>query len=74
VHDPKSPKRFVTAPVSHQKQPEQAKTNTIEIERKVKSTKLIDILPLITVWSQLRVLPRRLFARGPLALLLAPTT
>jgi hypothetical protein len=34
VHDPKSPKRFVTAPVSHQKQPEQTKTNTIEIERK----------------------------------------
>jgi hypothetical protein len=34
VYDPKSPKRFVTAPVSHQKQPEQTKTNTIEIERK----------------------------------------
>jgi hypothetical protein len=34
VHDPKSPKRFVTAPVSHQKQPDQTKTNTIESERK----------------------------------------
>jgi hypothetical protein len=34
VRDPKSPKRFVTAPVSHQKQPEQTKTNTIESERK----------------------------------------
>ena len=34
MHDPKSPKRSVTAPVSHQKQPEQTKTNTIEIERK----------------------------------------
>jgi hypothetical protein len=34
VHDPKSPKRFITAPVSHQKRPEQTKTNTIEIEQK----------------------------------------
>jgi hypothetical protein len=34
MHDPKSPERFVTVPVSHQKQPEQTKTNTIEIERK----------------------------------------
>jgi hypothetical protein len=34
VHDPKSPKGFVTAPVSHQKQPDQTKTNTIESEQK----------------------------------------
>ena len=54
--DPKSPKRVVTAPVSHQKQPEQTKTNTIETKRKpAKSTKLLDIPPLITVWFLVRV-------------------
>jgi hypothetical protein len=46
------------APVSHQKQPHQNATNAIEIEQNAaKSTKLIDILPLITVWLQVRVLP-----------------
>jgi hypothetical protein len=46
------------APVSHQKQPRQNATNAIEIEQNAaKSTKLIDILPLITDWLQVRVLP-----------------
>jgi hypothetical protein len=33
VRNPKSPNRFITAPVSHQKLPEQNRTNTIEIKR-----------------------------------------
>ncbi|WP_334501272.1 hypothetical protein [Bradyrhizobium sp. AZCC 1678] len=47
-----------TAPVSHQKRHKRSATNAIEIKRNpAKSTKLIDILPLITVWLQVRVLP-----------------
>jgi hypothetical protein len=45
------------APVSHQKQPHQNATNAIEIEKSAaKSTKLIDILPLVPVWLQVQVL------------------
>ncbi|MET4016614.1 hypothetical protein [Bradyrhizobium sp. S3.2.12] len=56
VHDPKCPKRFVTAPVSHQNnlnKPAQARSRSNE--NQVKSTKLIDSPPLITVWLHVRV-------------------
>jgi hypothetical protein len=47
-----------TAPVSHQKQPDQNATNATEIKQTTaKSTDLIDIPSLITVWLQVRVLP-----------------
>jgi hypothetical protein len=46
-----------TAPVSHQKRPHQNATNAIETA--VKPTKLIDILPLITVWLQVERFPNR---------------
>jgi hypothetical protein len=41
---------------SHQKRPNQSATNAIEFKRKTaKSTNLIDTLPLIMVWLQVRV-------------------
>jgi hypothetical protein len=41
---------------AHQKRRDRNVTNAIEFERNAdKSTKLTDILPLITVWAQLRV-------------------
>jgi hypothetical protein len=43
-----------TAPVSHQKQPHQNATNAIEIEQKRRKINDV-ILPLITVWLQVRV-------------------
>jgi hypothetical protein len=47
---------LTTAPVSHQKQPERNTTNASKSnENAVKSTNLIDILPLIPVWLQFRV-------------------
>src|SRR5271169_1444476 len=41
-----------TAPVSHQKRPQQDNANAIELETAAKSTNLTVILPLITVWLQ----------------------
>jgi len=50
-------KHFI-APVSHKKQPDRNATDANETNKNTaKSTKLIDILPLITVWLQVRVLP-----------------
>jgi hypothetical protein len=46
------------APVSRQKQPKRSATSTIRRKRTAgKSTKPIDIPPLITVWLQVRILP-----------------
>jgi hypothetical protein len=51
LHEPASP---------HQKRPIQRATNAIEFKEKDrKSTNLIDILPLITVWLQVRRFPNR---------------
>src|SRR5207244_2295014 len=41
---------------SHQKRPERSATNAIEIKQN-QSMRPINILPLITVWLQVRVLP-----------------
>jgi len=42
-----------TAPVSHQKRPQQSATNAIKgNENTAKSMKAIDLLPLITIWLQ----------------------
>ena len=57
------------APVSYQKQPRQNETKAIESERNAaKSTGPINILPLITVWLQVRVLPghQQINGRRPL--------
>jgi hypothetical protein len=50
----------MTAPVSHQKQPDKPKQTRLKSnENQVKSTNLIDILPLITVWLPVPVLLAR---------------
>jgi hypothetical protein len=52
---PQNDDRDSTAPVLHQKQREQNATNAINPnENAAKSTKAIDILPLITVWLLVR--------------------
>jgi hypothetical protein len=48
----------ITAPVSHQKRPQVDTTNTVErIKSPGKSTPAILVLPLITVWLEVRILP-----------------
>src|SRR6266851_3555628 len=50
--------RSRTAPVSHQKRPRQNATNTLELHQNSKKFNEVScILPLITVWLQVRVLP-----------------
>src|SRR6266851_3647319 len=78
--------RSRTAPVSHQKRPRQNATNTLELHQNSKKFNEVScILPLITVWLQVRVLPgppsgysgfdlSRLFFRFVSLIVLGPRT